>query len=65
MVSSASTTGAKSEFGDIQENYFKRINDLKLKNPQIVGFGISNYDTFNALQPMPRGLLLAVHLLNI
>ena len=54
MVSSASTTGAKSEFGDIQENYFNRINGLKLKNPQIVGFGISNYDTFNAATTCQR-----------
>ena len=58
MVSSASTTGAKSEFGDIQENYFKRINDLKLKNPQIVGFGISNYDTFNAATTYAKGAII-------
>ena len=58
MVSSASTTGAKSKFGDIQENYFKRINDLKLKNPQIVGFGISNYDTFNAATTYAKGAII-------
>ncbi|MGB2232216.1 MAG: tryptophan synthase subunit alpha [Flavobacteriaceae bacterium] len=58
MVSSASTTGAKSEFGDIQENYFKRINDLQLKNPQIVGFGISNYDTFNAATTYAKGAII-------
>ena len=58
MVSSASTTGAKSEFGDIQENYFKRINNLKLKNPQIVGFGISNYDTFNAATTYAKGAII-------
>lgn len=58
MVSSASTTGAKSEFGDTQENYFKRINDLKLKNPQIVGFGISNYDTFNAATTYAKGAII-------
>jgi tryptophan synthase alpha chain len=58
MVSSASTTGAKSEFGDIQENYFKRINDLQLKNPQIVGFGISNYDTFKAATTYAKGAII-------
>jgi tryptophan synthase alpha chain len=58
MVSSASTTGAKSEFGDIQENYFRRINDLQLKNPQIVGFGISNYDTFKAATTYAKGAII-------
>jgi len=44
MVSSASTTGAKVGFGNEQTDYFKRIANMKLKNPQIVGFGISNND---------------------
>jgi len=46
MVSSASTTGAKTGFGSEQSDYFKRIADLNLNNPQIVGFGISNNETF-------------------
>ncbi len=46
MVSSASTTGAKTGFGEEQHAYFKRIADMTLKNPQIVGFGISNAETF-------------------
>ncbi|MCA0932558.1 tryptophan synthase subunit alpha [Lutimonas saemankumensis] len=46
MVSSASTTGAKNSFGSQQDAYFERINKLQLKTPQIVGFGISNYETF-------------------
>ena len=41
-----------------KENYFKRINDLKLKNPQIVGFGISNYDTFNAATTYAKGAII-------
>ena len=36
----------------------KRINDLKLKNPQIVGFGISNYDTFNAATTYAKGAII-------
>ena len=47
MVSSASTTGAKAGFGKDQEAYFSRIANMNLKNPQIVGFGISNNETFN------------------
>ena len=46
MVSSASTTGAKNSFGEEQNDYFQRISEMKLKTPQIVGFGISNHETF-------------------
>lgn len=46
MVSSASTTGAQSGFGETQITYFERISKMNLNNPQIVGFGISNNDTF-------------------
>ena len=46
MVSSASVTGAQNTFGNTQENYFKRIAQMKLSTPQIVGFGISNANTY-------------------
>ncbi len=58
MVSSASTTGAQSGFGDIQQNYFKRISDLNLKNPQIVGFGISNKETFLQATTYAKGAII-------
>lgn len=48
MVSSASTTGAQSDFDTQKRAYFKRINDMKLNNPRMVGFGISNRQTFKA-----------------
>ncbi|MFY9152728.1 MAG: tryptophan synthase subunit alpha [Prolixibacteraceae bacterium] len=51
MVSSNSTTGAKSNVSDFQKNYFERVNSLELKNPRMIGFGISNAETFeNACQ---------------
>jgi len=45
-VSASSTTGAKNGFSDDQEVYFKRLQGMKLKNPFLIGFGISNNDTF-------------------
>lgn len=48
MVSSAATTGAQDEFNAEKKNYFKRIESMKLNNPCIVGFGISNKATFKA-----------------
>lgn len=58
MVSSASTTGAQSGFGDEHKTYFNRIADLKLKNPQIVGFGISNAKTFEQATSSTRGAII-------
>ncbi|GAA0873143.1 tryptophan synthase subunit alpha [Gangjinia marincola] len=58
MVSSASTTGAKTGFGDEQSDYFKRIAAMNLKNPQIVGFGISNAQTFKAATTHAKGAII-------
>jgi len=58
MVSSASTTGAQTGFGDTQTNYFKRINSMNLKNPQIVGFGISNNKTFTQATKYAKGAII-------
>ena len=46
-VSSSSTTGAKQGFNPEQESYFKKLQSLKLKNPFLIGFGISNHQTFS------------------
>jgi len=46
MVSSSSTTGQKSIFAEEQVAYFKKVSSMKLKNPLLVGFGISNNETF-------------------
>ena len=58
MVSSASVTGSSSGFGEVQHQYFKRINDMKLKNPQIVGFGISNKTSFDQATKYAKGAII-------
>ncbi|AVR47283.1 tryptophan synthase subunit alpha [Christiangramia fulva] len=58
MVSSASVTGSTSGFGEETRNYFKRINDLQLKNPQIVGFGIKDHDTFKQATEYAKGAII-------
>ncbi|MFD2915712.1 tryptophan synthase subunit alpha [Psychroserpens luteus] len=58
MVSSASVTGSNSGFGDEQTAYFKRIADMNLKNPQIVGFGISNNETFTQATQHAKGAII-------
>jgi tryptophan synthase alpha chain len=58
MVSSASVTGAKATFGDNQTDYFKRIAALGLNTPQIVGFGISNAETYQAATTYAQGAII-------
>lgn len=58
MISSASVTGAKNEFGEAQKNYFQRIQSMNLKTPQIVGFGISNSQTFEAATQFAKGAII-------
>jgi len=48
MVSSAATTGAQQSFDEQKQAYFRRINAMSLRNPRMVGFGISNHDTYRA-----------------
>ena len=47
MVSSASTTGAQKSFDKQKQDYFHRINSMTLRNPRMVGFGISNKETYS------------------
>ncbi|WP_418263246.1 tryptophan synthase subunit alpha [Flavobacterium faecale] len=58
MVSSASVTGSQSGFGSTQEDYFKRIANMNLKNQQIIGFGINNAETFNQATEYAKGAII-------
>ncbi len=58
MVSSASTTGAKNIFDKDQLTYFQRINDLDLKTPRVIGFGISNNETFVQATDYAHGAII-------
>jgi len=58
MVSSASVTGAKSDFGAEQASYFERIAQLGLNTPTVVGFGISNAATFQAATQYSKGAII-------
>lgn len=58
MVSNASITGAKAEITDAQVDYFARINAMDLKNPRLIGFGISNHDTFTQACKYANGAIV-------
>ena len=58
MVSSASVTGINLGFGNDQETYFERISSMDLKNPQIIGFGISDNKTFTQATNFAKGAII-------
>ncbi|MDR1876452.1 MAG: tryptophan synthase subunit alpha [Flavobacteriaceae bacterium] len=58
MVSSASTTGAQKSFDEKKQDYFKNINAMNLKNPRLIGFGISNKATLEAAQANANGAII-------
>lgn len=58
MVSSASVTGSQTGFGAEQADYFKRVADMNLKNPQVIGFGISNKETFKQATQYAKGAII-------
>lgn len=57
-VSSASVTGAQKSFSDSKQAYFKRLQAMHLRNPQLVGFGISNLATRQAADAYTSGVIV-------
>ena len=58
MVSSASVTGTTKGFGEETKAYFKRISEMNLKNPQIIGFGISDKGSFGQATEFSKGAII-------
>jgi len=58
MVSSAAITGAQQSFDDRKQEYFRRINAMNLRNPRMIGFGISNRQTLQAAQDNAAGAII-------
>jgi len=65
MVSSSSTTGARRGLSNEQLNYFKRVNDMKLSSPLLIGFGISDYDSFNQASNYAQGAIIGSAFINL
>lgn len=58
MVSSAATTGAQKSFDEQKQAYFRKINSMDLRNPRLIGFGISNKATLEAAQANSSGAII-------
>ena len=58
MVSSAATTGAQKDFDEQKQAYFRRIEAMNLRNPRMIGFGISNRQTYEAAAAHAAGCII-------
>ncbi len=58
MVSSSSITGAKNDISDTQVQYFERIKAMNLSNPALIGFGISNKETYQRACRYAHGAII-------
>ncbi len=57
MVSSAAVTGTQQSF-DNRLDYFNRIQQMNLKNPRLIGFGVSNKATLDAVNQNAHGAII-------
>ena len=58
MVSSAAITGAQQSFDDAKQAYFRHIDQMQLRNPRMIGFGISNKQTLESAQANAAGAII-------
>ena len=58
MVPSAGTTGAQVEFAGAKQAYFKRLSGMGLRNPRMIGFGISNRQTLESAREYADGTII-------
>lgn len=64
-VSASSTTGAKQSFTKEQLDYFSRIQKMKMKNPFLIGFGISDHDAFQTACQYSQGAIVGSAFINL
>jgi len=58
MVSSNSITGAKTGISTEQITYFERVQAMNLKNPRLIGFGISDSESFSTASNYGNGAII-------
>jgi tryptophan synthase alpha chain len=64
MVSSASITGAKKGISEEQVSYFKRVNAMGLQNPRLIGFGISDNQSYTQACEHANGAIIGSAFIN-
>jgi tryptophan synthase alpha chain len=58
LLSSSSITGGSLQLTDSIEGYYNRIKTMELKNPTIIGFGISDHKSFSKACEYANGAIV-------
>lgn len=58
VVAQSSITGGVNNVSESQNNYFKRIKDMGLKSPKLIGFGIHDNKTFSNACRFAEGAII-------
>lgn len=58
MVSAHSITGVRTGISEEQIVYFQRVEAMNLKNPRLIGFGISDSETFTTASKYGNGAII-------
>lgn len=58
MVADASVTGKAKGISNKQITYFEKIQNMGLKNPRLIGFGISNHESFSTACQYANGAII-------
>lgn len=54
----AEAEGAQKEFDRQKQEYFNHVNNMGLKHPRMIGFGISNKQTLESAQANAAGCII-------
>lgn len=65
MVSSASITGSTSGITPQMEAYFERVNNMNLRNPRLIGFGIKDNETFSKACEFAQGAIIGSQFIRV
>ena len=58
VIQDAATTGMQREFDAAKQAYFSRVEQMGLRHPRMIGFGISNRQTLEAAQRNAAGAII-------
>ncbi len=64
IVSSNAITGGNTNIEKTQEDYFEKINNMQLKNPTLIGFGIKDKTTFDVACKYANGAIIGTAFIN-
>ena len=58
MAAEETITGAQKDFNEQKQAYFRRIEAMNLQHPRMIGFGISNRQTYEAAASHAAGCII-------